>query len=56
MTIKPKPKLPRGRPNIGVRDIMVTLDQKTIEAGRALGNGNLSLGLRIALSNLQRRD
>ena len=39
-----RPKLADGRRKT------VTLDTQTIERGEALGNGNLSLGIRLALS------
>ena len=42
---------PSGRPKLqdGIRKA-VTLDLATVEAAEKLGNGNLSLGIRIALS------
>ena len=45
---------PPGRPplteGIKAKRIMVTLDPTAIDAGRKLGEGNLSLGIRRALS------
>ena len=42
-----RPKLADGRRKT------VTLDTQTIEAGERLGHGNLSLGIRLALSPAQ---
>lgn len=43
-----------GRPSLGTRRINVTLDDETVEAARALGNGNLSEGLREAVRRIVR--
>lgn len=45
----PLPRAP-GRPvEIDARRVNVTLDEDTIEQAKALGGGNLSLGLRLAV-------
>jgi hypothetical protein len=38
-----------GRPSIGVRKVRLTLDDETIDKGMDIGDGNLSLGVRIAV-------
>ncbi len=38
-----------GRPSIGVRKVRLTLDDATIKKGTAIGNGNLSGGVRMAV-------
>ena len=38
-----------GRPSLNVQRYYVTLDPETVERARALGNGNLSAGIRAAL-------
>jgi len=38
-----------GRPSIGVRKVRLTLDDETINKGTAIGEGNLSRGVRIAV-------
>jgi hypothetical protein len=38
-----------GRPSIGVRKVRLTLDDPTIDKGTAIGEGNLSRGVRIAV-------
>jgi hypothetical protein len=38
-----------GRPSIGVRKVKLTLDDETIDKGTDIGDGNLSLGVRIAV-------
>lgn len=48
MTEEQPPKRERGRPALGVRRVQVSLDQLTIERLTALGDGNLSAGIRIA--------
>lgn len=45
---KPKPKQPVGRPKIGEKHLVV-LDQESENQARALGDGNLSAGIRYAL-------
>ena len=32
---------------------MLTIDKATVDAARALGNGSISLGVRLAFLNLQ---
>jgi hypothetical protein len=42
-----------GRPPVAgqrLQRVAVTLDEATIERGRALGNGSLSQGIRVALN------
>jgi hypothetical protein len=39
-----------GRPSTGVRKVQLTLDDQTINKGTAIGDGNLSRGVRIAVS------
>ena len=38
-----------GRPPLGVRKVRLTLDDQTIKKGTGIGEGNLSLGVRIAV-------
>jgi hypothetical protein len=38
-----------GRPSIGGRRVQLTLDDKTIDKGTDIGEGNLSRGVRIAV-------
>jgi hypothetical protein len=38
-----------GRPAIGVRKVQLSLDYETIDKGTDIGDGNLSLGVRIAV-------
>jgi hypothetical protein len=38
-----------GRPSIGVRKVQLSLDDQTIDKGKNIGAGNLSLGVRIAV-------
>jgi hypothetical protein len=48
-----EPKRKAGRPpslNTKLQRVAVTLDEATIERGRALGNGSLSQGIRAALN------
>jgi hypothetical protein len=62
-TVNPSQKLPRssrggkregaGRPSIGVRKVQLTLDDQTIKKGTAIGDGNLSLGVRIAVASVK---
>jgi hypothetical protein len=40
-----------GRPSTGVRRIQLTLDDKTIDKGTDIGEGNLSRGVRIAVKD-----
>ena len=45
----------RGRKTLDgaiVRRVQVTLDEETVERAKALGNGNLSLGIRQAVASL----
>ena len=44
-------KRPQGRPRIMAdgKRLTITLDQPMIDRARALGNGNISLGVRLAL-------
>lgn len=42
--------LKRGRPSLGVKRVLVTLDPASLMRGRELGAGNLSAGIRKALS------
>jgi hypothetical protein len=44
-----------GRPSTGVRKIQITLDDKTIEKGKKIGEGNLSRGVRIAVKEHKRK-
>lgn len=39
-----------GRPSLGVKRVLVTLDAASLDRGRLLGAGNLSAGIRKALS------
>lgn len=39
-----------GRKPTGVKRVYVTLDQETIERAREIGGGNLSEGIRLAVS------
>ena len=41
---------PRGRPSTGVLRTQVRLRPEDIERARALGGGNVSAGIRLALS------
>ena len=51
-----KPKRPAHRPvTIDAKRVNVSLDQATIEAGRVIGNGNLSDGLRRAVAAYAQR-
>lgn len=46
-------KKPMGRPPLqpgNAKRVLVTLDEATIERGKARGNGNLSRGIRDALN------
>jgi hypothetical protein len=40
-----------GRPPIGVHKVQLTLDDKTIDKGTDIGEGNLSHGVRIAVKD-----
>ena len=40
-----------GRPPTGVRKVQLTLDDKTIDKGTDIGEGNLSRGVRIAVKD-----
>ena len=41
-----------GRPaTVGGRPVMVMLDPESLDRARALGNGNVSAGIRLALRN-----
>jgi hypothetical protein len=44
-----------GRPPTGVRKVQITLDDKTIEKGKKIGEGNLSRGVRIAVKEHRRK-
>jgi hypothetical protein len=44
-----------GRPSIGVRKVRLTLDDETIDKGTDIGDGNLSLGVRIAVKEHKTR-
>lgn len=44
-----------GRPSIGVRKVKLTLDDETIDKGTDIGDGNLSLGVRIAVKEHQKK-
>lgn len=50
---KSKPGRPRITPNENVRRVLVSLDPATIDKGRAIGEGNLSEGIRRAVSLAQ---
>jgi len=43
-----------GRPSIGVRKVRLTLDDETINKGTAIGNGNLSKGVRTAVKEYKK--
>jgi len=52
----PTPPRGPGRPvTVGARHITVTLDDATVERARAIGGGNVSSGLRIAVARVTRR-
>jgi len=38
-----------GRPSLGMRTVRLTLDDDTVTKGTAIGEGNLSRGVRIAV-------
>jgi hypothetical protein len=42
-----------GRPKIGVERINVSLDEKTIDKAKKIGNGELSRGIRRAVSEFE---
>jgi hypothetical protein len=44
-----------GRPSIGVRKVQLTLDDQTINKGTAIGDGNLSRGVRIAVKQHKKK-
>ena len=44
-----------GRPPTGVRKVQLTLDDKTIDKGTEIGEGNLSRGVRIAVSDYKKK-
>jgi hypothetical protein len=44
-----------GRPSIGVRKVRLTLDDKTINKGTDIGEGNLSRGVRIAVKEHKKK-
>jgi hypothetical protein len=44
-----------GRPSTGVRKVQLTLDDDTIDKGTDIGDGNLSLGVRIAVKEHKRK-
>ena len=44
-----------GRPSIGVRKVRLTLDSETINKGTDIGEGNLSLGVRIAVKEYKKK-
>lgn len=44
-----------GRPSIGGRRVQLTLDDKTIDKGTNIGEGNLSLGVRIAVKDYNKK-
>ena len=44
-----------GRPAIGVQKVQLTLDDKTIDKGTDIGEGNLSRGVRIAVKDYKRK-
>lgn len=46
---KDKIKRPVGRPSLGIKRRMVSLDDAALERARKLGGGNLSAGIRKAL-------
>ena len=49
------PKRPAHRPvTIDARRVNVSLDDATVEAARVLGGGNVSAGLREAVSRISR--
>ena len=54
--MKPKPK--RGRPALAAGDrmqrVLVTLDRPAIDSARRIGSGNVSAGIRKALSPRER--
>ena len=44
-----------GRPSIGVRKVRLTLDDETIDKGTDIGDGNLSMGVRIAVKEHKKK-
>jgi hypothetical protein len=44
-----------GRPSLGVRKVRLTLDNETIDKGTDIGQGNLSLGVRIAVKEHKKK-
>jgi hypothetical protein len=44
-----------GRPSIGVHKVRLTLDDETIDKGTDIGDGNLSLGVRIAVKGHKKK-
>lgn len=44
-----------GRPSTGVRKVQLTLDDKTIDKGTDIGEGNLSRGVRIAVKEHKKK-
>ena len=44
-----------GRPSTGVRRVQLSLDDKTINKGTDIGDGNLSRGVRIAVKEHKKR-
>jgi hypothetical protein len=44
-----------GRPSLGVRKVRLTLDDQTIDKGTNIGDGNLSLGVRIAVKEHKKK-
>jgi len=44
-----------GRPSTGVRRVQLSLDDKTIDKGTDIGEGNLSRGVRIAVKQHRKR-
>ena len=52
---KEKAKRPVGRPALpgGIKRVLVSLDQATIERGKKLGGDNLSAGIRKALAKVR---
>jgi hypothetical protein len=44
-----------GRPSTGVRKVQLTLDDRTINKGTEIGEGNLSRGVRIAVKEHKKK-
>jgi len=44
-----------GRPSLGVRQVRLTLDDETIDKGTDIGEGNLSRGVRVAVSDYKKK-